>query len=200
MVTLNDLCQSQRDLCVTLRFFTSLYAVKVRGHVESVVSSCGPCKTLSSCCQCVLLLFLLSFCAQTRVMDRMLRTRTQAKAEQRFVIKFYTAQDETPVNIWICLQRIHGPHTLLQTTIRNWYKKFCSDPNASCLDRPQCGGLHFTCDQCTIAKVEHLVCQDGHRTICQLALGAHISVGSAHKILRDDLKMKSWLPAWSPSC
>ncbi len=74
----------------------------------------------------------------------MLHSGTQAKAEQRFIIKLYTAQEKTPVNIWTCLLRIHGVHVLSQTAIRNWYKKFWSDPDASYLDRPRSRGPCFT--------------------------------------------------------
>ncbi len=84
--------------------------------------------------------------------DRILRVGKQSRAEQRFVIKYFTAQDKTPANIWTRLRRVHGAQTLSHSAVRNWYLRFKRDPNASCLDRPCCGGPAFARSRGTIAK------------------------------------------------
>lgn len=130
--------------------------------------------------------------------DRLLRAGKQGCAEQRFIIKFFTAQDETPANIWTRLRRVHGAQTLSHSTVRNWYKRFRQDPNASCLDRPRSRGPAFTRSCHTIEKVRRLVSQDVRRTVREIALRCRISIGSTHTILCQDLKLRKLTARFVP--
>ncbi len=122
--------------------------------------------------------------------DWILRAGKQSRAEQRFVIKYFTAQDETPANIWVRLRRVHGTQTLSHSAVHNWYLRFKNDPNASCLDCPCCGGPAFAWSRRTIDKIRRLVNQDARMTVRELVRRARISVSSTHSILRKDLKLR----------
>ena len=130
--------------------------------------------------------------------DRILRAGKQSRAEQCFIIKYFTTQDETPANIWMRLRRVHGTQTLSHSAVRNWYKHFCQDPNASCLDHPRCGGPAFARSRCTIEKVRHLVSEDACRTVREITLRCRISVSSTHSILRKDLKLRKLAARFVP--
>ncbi len=130
--------------------------------------------------------------------DRILRAGKQSRAEQRFVIKYFTAQDETPANIWTRLRRIHGAQTLSHSAVRNWYLCFKRDPNASCLDCPHCGGPAFARSRRTINKIWRLVAEDPCRTVRDLAACARISVRSTHSILCKDLKLRKLAARFVP--
>ncbi len=130
--------------------------------------------------------------------DRILRAGKQSRAEQRFVIKYFTAQDETPANIWTRLRRVHGAQTLSHSAVRNWYKRFHQDPNASCLDHPHCGGPAFARSHRMIKNVRRLVNQDAHRTVREIALRCRISVGLTHTILHKDLKLRNLAARFVP--
>ncbi len=119
--------------------------------------------------------------------DKVLASGKQQKAEQRFVIKFFSARGDTPICIWWHLREVHGIHTLSQTVVWNWVWHFNADPNASCLDLPCCGGPRTARKPRTVARVRRLVCKGNCRTIRDIDLQAWISVGSAHKILCTDL-------------
>lgn len=130
--------------------------------------------------------------------DRILRAGKQSRTEQRFVIKYFTAQDEMPTNIWTQLRRVHGAQTLFHSAVRKWYLRFKHDPTASCLDHPHSGGPAFACSRRTINKIQRLVAQDPRRTVCDLAARARISVGSTHSILRKDLKLRKLAARFVP--
>ncbi len=123
--------------------------------------------------------------------QRILRSGKDAKCEQRFVIKHFTLSDETTINICTHLRRIHGTQTLSQTAVCNWYKHFKSNnPQATCLDRPHCGGPCTARKQRNIDCVCRIIAQDRRITVHNVALQVHVSVGSAHKTIWEDLKLK----------
>lgn len=122
--------------------------------------------------------------------QRILRSRKDGKSEQRFIIKYFTLADETPINIWTRLCRVHGAQTLSQTAVRNWYRRFKADPRASCLDQLRCGGPRTARNQRTIERVRRLITTDCRLTVRDIALQVRVSVGSVHKIIREDLKLK----------
>ena len=122
--------------------------------------------------------------------DRVLRTGKNGRAEQRFIIKFFASQGDTPIRIWTWLRAVHGVNTLLQQAVRNWTCRFREDPAASCLDKPRSSGPCTAWNAGTITKVRCLVTEDSCRTVHELALLSHVSVGSMHRILRSDLKYK----------
>ncbi len=119
--------------------------------------------------------------------DKVLASGKQQKAEQRFIIKYFSAKGDTPIQIWRRLREVHGVHTLSQAAVRNWTRRFNMDPNANCLDKPRCGGPKTACRPRVIARVRRLVREDNCRTVRDIALQARISVGSAHNILKKDL-------------
>ena len=139
----------------------------------------------SECCS-LCLLFLVTLCLlwslRKMAQQRILRSGKDGKSEQRFVIKYFTLADETPINIWTRLWRIHGAQTLSQTTVHNWYKRFKADPRASCLDQPRCGRLRTACNPHTIDHVRCLIAADRRLTVRDIALQVCVSVGSAYKI------------------
>ncbi len=92
--------------------------------------------------------------------DRILSAGKQGKCEQRFVIKFFTAERETPINIWRHLRQVHGVFTLSQTAVRNWVRRFNANPTDNCLDKPRCGGSRTACRPQVIQRIHRLVQQE----------------------------------------
>ncbi len=130
--------------------------------------------------------------------ERILSAGKQGKCEQRFVIKFFTAQRETPINIWRHLRQVHKVFTLSQTAVRNWVCHFNADPTDNCLDKPSCGSPRTARKPQVIQRIHRLVQQDARRTVRELALATRISVGTCHKILRQDLKMRKLAARYVP--
>ncbi len=129
-------------------------------------------------------------CSSANMVHKILAAGKQAECEQRFVIKFFASQGDSPIAIWTRLRRLHGPQTLSQTAVRNWVRHFQDDPTASCLDKPRCRGPRTARSARNINRIRRLVADDRRLTLRELALLTKLSMGSVHKILRDDLKMK----------
>lgn len=107
-------------------------------------------------------------------------------------------ENESPINIWRRLRRIHGVHTLSQTAVHNWVRRFNANPTDSCLDRLRSGGPRTARKPTVIHKIQCLVQQDARRTVHELALATRISVGSVHKILRQDLSLRKLAARYVP--
>ena len=165
-------------------FVTGIYAL----CVSPSVSSCG----VENCSD------LLHVCPVDMEEERVLKSGKQTKAEQRFVIKFFCAQGESPIQIWRRLRHIHGVHMLSQTAVRNWVRRFESDPQSSCLDRARSSGPRTARNPRVIRQVQCILSNDARVTLRNLALQARVSIGSVH--IRGSIKSNCLLPCSSCQC
>ncbi len=74
--------------------------------------------------------------------------------------------------------------------MRNWCRKFQADPTLSCLDKQRPGGPRFARCQQKIQQISRLIHDDAWRSIRELAAHTGISIGSVHRIITQDLKLR----------
>ena len=106
--------------------------------------------------------------------------------EQRAAIKFCFKLNKTATETWEMLQIAYGSECLSRTTVFEWYKRFKSG-RESLDDDLRTGRPSTSSTEENVERVQAAVVSNPKVSIETLAEQLHISEGSVHKILTDDL-------------
>lgn len=119
------------------------------------------------------------------------------QSEIRTYVKFRTLLNVKAVIIHQELQEICGAMVPHYNTIQSWAKRF-REGRLSVDDDERSGRPLSSTTDVLIETVRQIVTSDPHATIEEISDEVHISVGSVHSILKDNLGMTKICSRWIP--
>lgn len=117
--------------------------------------------------------------------------------EQRYAIKFLVKLGKSATDTYIDLKKAYGNDVMSERTCFRWHKDF-KNGRESCELEGGPGAPVSALSEETINTCGVMIHTDPHLTIRQLADMLDISVGSAHTLLHDNLKMSRVCARWIP--
>ncbi len=121
----------------------------------------------------------------------------QMRSAQRTHIVVCAQRGKSQGETFRLLQEVYGPLSVSRTTCRHWFLRR-SEGDMSVADRPRPGPAVSVRHPETTAAVEDMLSDDRRATVRQIAHNMKISRGSAHRILKKDLKLKKKAPKFIP--
>ena len=109
--------------------------------------------------------------------------------DQRVIIRFLHLRGVTPIEIHRQLSETCGDGAMDVSNVRSWVRQF-KEGRTSCENQPRQSRPRTSRSVDMIDRVEKSVLEDRRKSVQQIASGVGISLGSAHTILHDDLKMR----------
>ncbi|PNF22963.1 hypothetical protein B7P43_G11391 [Cryptotermes secundus] len=110
--------------------------------------------------------------------------------EQRVIIRFLHLCGATPIEIHRQLSETCGDGVMNVKNVRSWARQF-KEGQTSC-DRSR------TSRSDMVERVEKVVLEDRRLSVENIAPKVGISMGSVHKILHEDLRMRKVSSRWVP--
>lgn len=117
--------------------------------------------------------------------------------EQRAYIKIEFLRGKSGQEILGCLQEACGANAVSSKTVYRWIARFRSG-NFDISDEQGRGRIPSSTDDYHVQKVKELLDSDRRYTCEEIALHVGISIGSAHSILTQHLKMRKIAARWVP--
>ncbi len=117
------------------------------------------------------------------------------KNEQRITIKFMSKEGLSAKEIHDRLLHVHGRDALSRSTVQRWLIRFQNSEAVK--DLPRSRRPKKRTDQ-KIQEVKNFVTGDCRRTVRQISRHCDISVGTANKIVKKDLRMHKASAQWVP--
>lgn len=119
------------------------------------------------------------------------------KIEMRCAIHFCVRLGESASTTFAKLQQAYGHQCLSRTTCFEWHKRF-TEGRESAMDDDRSGRPSTSTSEEKVAQCQDLLDQDRRQTVEDLSNALNISVGSAHSVLVDHLKMRRVCARWVP--
>ena len=113
----------------------------------------------------------------------------QVKLEHRINIKFCVLNGIKPTETYAMLRTAYGENCLSSRTIFRWYSRF-SDGRTSLVDNRHTGRPDSVRTEFNIQRVSNVINSDRRITVREISCDLHISSGTVHSILSEDLRMK----------
>ena len=120
-----------------------------------------------------------------------------SKQEQRFVIKFHYRSGKNAQETFDIMKQTYGNQCLGRSTIFRWHSSFKKGRESAKLI-PHGGRPKTAATEVNINTVWAMVQEDRSITVERIADIMNISVGSAHHILKDELKLNRVCARWVP--
>ncbi|UYV83836.1 hypothetical protein LAZ67_X000351 [Cordylochernes scorpioides] len=117
--------------------------------------------------------------------------------EQRAVIRFLNAEGIQTSQICQRMINIYGESCLSQKNIYKWVNEFKSG-RITCSDIERPGRPSVTATPSTINAVENLILEDRKISIFTIADNLHISYGTVHTIINEQLQFRKICCRWIP--
>ncbi len=114
----------------------------------------------------------------------------QQLLEQRNAIKFGVRLGWSPSATKRAIDQAYRDSAMSRSRVFHWHKSFREDVQLPATDAPRCGGPHSARLPGNILKVRELVEADRRITLARICLLVNISMGSAHAIMKNDLKLR----------
>ncbi len=121
---------------------------------------------------------------------RILPINMQRLLEQQNAVKFGVRMGWTPTQTRQHIDQAYGAAAMSRARVFHWHKVFREDLTTPTTDAPRVGGPRLAGSPENIAKVRTLVDADRRITLARICYLVNISMGSAHAIMRKDLKLK----------
>ncbi len=120
-----------------------------------------------------------------------------ARLEQRSVLKFLCKSGQTPINCWRQLHDVFGLRTMSKGRVWVWHRQF-SAGDERIKDKPKSGRPKSARSQDKIQQVQQFLNQNRAVDLQDIASEVGISVTSAHRIVKKDLKLSKLCPKFVP--
>ncbi len=117
------------------------------------------------------------------------------KSDQRIEIWFMLREGLSQNDIHRRLVNVHGAAALSKSSVQRWVKRIQID-GADIQDRPKTGRKQI-CDAVQ-PQVRAILDQEKRSTIHQIAEQTQVSIGTTHKIITKDMKLKKKPAKWVP--
>ena len=108
--------------------------------------------------------------------------------DQRVIIRFLHLRGVTPIEIHRQLSETCGDGAMNVSNVLAWVRQF-KEGRTSCENKQRQPRPRSSWSVDSIARVEKVVLEDRRKSVEEIASAVGISVGSAHTILHDDLKL-----------
>ncbi|PNF43060.1 hypothetical protein B7P43_G04742 [Cryptotermes secundus] len=117
--------------------------------------------------------------------------------EQRVIIRFLHLRGATPIEIHRQLSETCGDGVMNVKNVRSWVRQF-KEGRTSCDNEPKQSRPRTSRSDNMVERVEKVVLEDRRLSVENIASKVGISVGSVHKILHEDLRMRKVSSRWVP--
>ncbi|PNF14517.1 hypothetical protein B7P43_G15648 [Cryptotermes secundus] len=117
--------------------------------------------------------------------------------EQPVIIRFLHLRGATPIEIHRQLSETCGDCVMNVKYVRSWARQF-KEGRTSCDNEPKQSRPRTSRSDNMVEQVEKAVLEDRRLSVENIASKVGISVGSAHKILHEDLRMRKVSSRWVP--
>ncbi len=121
----------------------------------------------------------------------------ESRLEQRSVLKFLCKSGDMPIACWRKLSDVFGAETMSKGRVRVWHRRF-REGNENIKDRPKTGRPRSACSGRNCDAVRDFVQAHRNCTLQDVASEVNVSVTSAHRILKKDLKLSKISPKFVP--
>ena len=126
-----------------------------------------------------------------------LKMATFSLQEQRVIIRFLHLRGATPIEIHRQLSETCGDGVMNVKNVRSWARQF-KEGRTSCDNEPKQSRPRTSRSDNMVERVEKVVLEDRRLSVENIAPKVGISVGSVHKILHEDLRMRKVSSGWVP--
>ncbi len=110
--------------------------------------------------------------------------------EQRGAVKFGVRLGWMPSATKRAIDEAYGDSAMSRSRVFHWHKTFRSDVQLPTTNAPRCSGPHSARCPGNILKVHEIVEADRRVTLVRICHLVNISMGSAHAIMKNDLKLR----------
>lgn len=117
--------------------------------------------------------------------------------EQRAVIRFFNAEGLSGAEIHSRMSKVYGSKCMNSRNVYKWMERF-NTGHETVVDRKRSGRPVTASTPSTVSRVESLVMSDRRLTVEDIATQLSISIGTAHKILKQDLLLTKVSCRWVP--
>ena len=117
--------------------------------------------------------------------------------EQHVIIRFLHLRGVTPIEIHRPLSETCCDGVMDVKNVRSWVRQF-KEGRTSCDNEPKQPQPRTSRTDNMLARVEQIVMEDRRLGVRDIASKAGISMGSAHTVLHEDLKMRKVSSRWVP--
>ncbi len=120
-----------------------------------------------------------------------------ARLEQRSVLKFLCKSGHTPIQCWRQMQDVFGAETMSKNHVRVWHRKFRGGDN-NIKNLPKSGRPKSASSAAKVQAVDQFIQRKRNATLQEVANEVDISVTSAHRIMKKELKLSKLCPKFVP--
>ena len=110
--------------------------------------------------------------------------------EERYAIKFCFKLGKTATETYGMLQTAYGPSCMNRSSVFQWHKRF-KESRESLRDDERCGRSREVRTSEMIGQINDFMNRDRRVSIETLSAQFNVSVGAVHKIIREELRIRS---------
>ncbi len=117
--------------------------------------------------------------------------------EQRAVLKFLVKSGNMPISCWCKLKEVFGQNTMSKGRVRVWHKQFTAGDDRI-KDKPKSGCPRSARSEENVRAVQAFLNNNRAVNLQDVAEHVQISVSSAHRMLKKDIKLSKLSPKFVP--
>ncbi len=121
----------------------------------------------------------------------------EARLEQRSVLKFLSKSGHMPIECWRRLRDVFAEETMSKGQVRVWHKRF-REGDENIKDKAKTGRPRSACTEMNCEAARTFIEDHRNSTLQDVAQELNVSITSAHRILKKDLKLSKISPKFVP--